>query len=59
MTNKAEAAEVRRLLLEAGRLAEHSGMPPEIFAGAFMDALKDLMIEQARRDQTRPRPPAT
>lgn len=43
------AAEVRRLLREAGRLAERSGMPPQEFAAAIMDVLKELMAEQAER----------
>ena len=47
--DNAQAAEVRRLLLEAGRRAERSGMPPQDFAAAVMDVLKALMVEQANR----------
>lgn len=41
-----DALEIRRLLEEAGRLAERSGMPPEEFVAAFMEVLRTLMIEQ-------------
>jgi hypothetical protein len=42
---EAEAV-VQALILAAGRLAEHTGMPPALFCGHVVEAIRRLMVER-------------
>ena len=42
---EAEAV-IQALVLAAGRLAEHTGMPPALFCGHVVEAIRRLMAER-------------
>ena len=48
---EAEAV-IQALILAAGRLAEHTGMPPALFCGHVVEAIRRLMAE---REEDAPR----